>query len=71
LCALQNHDEPAALLLVAGFGVSVLYVSGDGRPLVAMVAACYLLGAAVLLVGLPRVLRSATSDQRRRATPGR
>jgi hypothetical protein len=45
---------------VGPFVASVLYVSGDGRPLVAMVAACYLLGAAVLLVGLPRVLRSAT-----------
>jgi MFS family permease len=44
---------------VGPFVASLLYVSGDGRPLVAMVATCYLLGAAVLLIGLPRVLRQA------------
>ena len=43
---------------VGPFVASVLYASGDGRPLVAAVAVFYLLGAAVLLIGLPKLLGS-------------
>ncbi|GAA3465520.1 hypothetical protein GCM10018965_000720 [Nonomuraea roseola] len=46
------------------FMASALYVSGDGRPLMAAVAVCYLLGAAILFIGLPRVLPQAARRPR-------
>jgi MFS family permease len=47
------------------FIASALYVSADARPLLAVVAAGYLLGAAVLVIALPRMLRPVA----RRPTP--
>lgn len=62
--SMQNITTNIAASL-GPFVAAVLYVSGDGRPLLGMVGVAYLLAGLSLLVGLPNGLRPPTTVRER------